>query len=168
MPYMTTPERDAFLDTRGVLMRIACVRPDGSPLVTPIWFICRDAAIWFTPRAQSEWFGCLRADPRVSLCIDEAPQPYRKVVVDGSAELVHDLGEDDAWRDLYREIARRYVDDDGAENYIQATIDQPRGLYRVRLADARVRTWRMPVPGEPPEGIWHDRYYAQGTTYRRG
>ena len=92
----------------------------------------------------------------MSLCIDEAAQPYRKVVVDGSAELVHDLGEDDAWRDLYRETARRYIDDDAAENYIQATIDQPRGLYRVRLADARVRTWRMPVPRRGPR-----RYLAR-------
>ena len=160
MPYMTATERDAFLDTRQVLMRIACVRPDGAPLVTPIWFIHRDDAIWFTPRARSEWFGCLRADPRVSLCIDQDVQPYRKVVIDGVAELAHDVGQDDAWRDLYREIARRYVDVDGAEAYIQRTIDEPRGLYRVRLADAKVRTWRMPVPGEPVEGIWHDRYYV--------
>ena len=160
MPYMTATERDAFLDTRAVLMRIACVRPDGAPLVTPIWFIHRDDAIWFTPRARSEWFDCLRADPRVSLCIDQDVQPYRKVVIDGVAELAHDVGQDDAWRDLYREIARRYVDVDGAEAYIQRTIDEPRGLYRVRLADAKVRTWRMPVPGEPVEGIWHDRYYV--------
>ena len=162
MPHMTPAECDAFLDTREVLMRIACVRPDGSPLVTPIWFIHRDGAIWFTPRARSEWFACLRADPRVSLSIDEASQPYRKVVVDGTAELVHDLGEDDVWRDLYRDIARRYIAEDAAEDYIQRTIREPRGLYRVRLADARVRNWRMPVPGEPVEGIWHGRYYVGG------
>ncbi len=167
MPYMTPAEQDAFLDTREVLMRIACVRPDGSPLVTPIWFIHRDGAVWFTPRAESEWFGCLRRDPRVSLCIDEAAQPYRKVVIDGTAELVHDVGEDDLWRNLYRQIARRYVDDEGAEAYIQGTIEQPRGLYRVALWDAKVRNWRMPVPGEPVRGIWHDRYYLPGTTYHR-
>ena len=167
MPYLTTTERDRFLDTRGVLMRIACVRPDGSPLVTPIWFVFREESIWFTPRAQSEWFACLRADPRVALCIDEESQPYRKVVVDGSAELVHDLGEDDLWRNLYRQIARRYVPDNAAEDYIRNTIDQPRGLYRVRLADANVRTWRMPVSGEAPEGIWHDRYYGEGTKFKR-
>ena len=56
-------------------MRIACVRSDGSPLVTPIWFIHHDNAICFTPRAVSEWFGCLRQDPRVALCIDEQNLP---------------------------------------------------------------------------------------------
>ena len=52
------------------------------------------------------------------------------------------------------------MSEDGAEDYIQRTIREPRGLYRVRLADARVRNWRMPVPGEAVEGIWHDRYYV--------
>jgi len=156
---MSADERDAFLEEPGVLMRIAVVREDGSPLVTPIWFAFEDAAIYFTPREQSEWFRCLRRDPRVALCIDEQPLPYRKVLFEGRAELVHDLGEDDAWRDLYRRIATRYVGPDGAEAYIQNTIDQPRGLYRLRLEDAGVKTWRMPVAEEAADGIWHQRYY---------
>ena len=85
-------------------MRISVVRADGSPLVTPIWFICEDNAIYFTPREKSEWFACLRRDPRVALCIDEQPLPYRKVIVEGQAELVFDVGQDDQWRDLYRRI----------------------------------------------------------------
>ena len=24
----------------------------------------------------------------------------------------------------------------------------------------RLRTWRMPVSGEDPKGIWHPRYYV--------
>ena len=163
MPHLTIEERDEFLDKPGQLVRIACVRPDGSPFVTPIWYIFDEGAICFTPRAKSEWFGCLRQDPRVSLCFDEEAQPYRKVVLDGEAELLHDLGDDDLWRDLYRRIACRYIPADAAENYIQNTIDQPRGLYRVVLRKSRVRTWRMPVQGEPAEGIWHDRYYGEGT-----
>ena len=42
------------------------------------------------------------------------------------------------WRDLYRAIACRYVPADVAEDYIQNTIDQPRALIGVSLADARV------------------------------
>ena len=165
MPQLTSDERDEFLRVPGVLMRIAVVRADGSPLVTPIWFLYEDEAIYFTPREKSEWFGCLRRDPRVALCIDEQPLPYRKVLVEGAAELVHDVGEDDVWRDRYRRIARRYVDEDGAEAYIQNTIDQPRGLYRLALAGAKVSTWRMPVAGEDGMGIWHGRYYTPGTKF---
>jgi PPOX class probable F420-dependent enzyme len=167
MPVMNDEERDAFLAEPGVLMRISVVREDGSPLVTPIWFVYEDGAIYFTPRAASEWFRCLRRDPRVALCIDEQPLPYRKVLLEGRAELVHDLGEDDAWRDRYRRIAGRYVPAREAEAYIQNTIDQPRGLFRLRLADARVKTWRMPVEGEAADGIWHPRYYGTDTKLAR-
>lgn len=167
MPELSNTERDEFLQAPGVLMRIAVVREDGSPLVTPIWFACEDDAIYFTPREKSEWFGCLRRDSRVALCIDEDALPYRKVVAEGKAELVYDIGNDDAWRDQYLRIAGKYVGPDGAQQYITDTIDQPRGLYRLKLADAKVRSWRMPVPGEAPEGIWHDRYYTPGTKFDR-
>jgi PPOX class probable F420-dependent enzyme len=164
---MTKQEQTEFLSEPGILMRIATVREDGSPLVTPIWFIHEDDAIWFTPREQSEWFRCLRRDSRVALCIDEQPLPYRKIVVDATAELVHDLGNDDQWRDRYRRIAERYVPREGANTYIQDTIDQARGLYKVTLASANVRSWRMPLEGEPEDGIWAQRYYAPGSKLRR-
>jgi len=146
-------------------MRVSVVKKDGSPLVTPIWFIFEDAAIYFTPREKSEWFGCLRRDPRIALCIDEQPLPYRKVIIEGVAELVHDIGEDDAWRDQYRRIAGRYVDEQGAEAYVQNTIDQPRGLFRVPLEGSKVTSWRMPLDSEDGMGIWHDRYYVPGTDF---
>ena len=166
MPKLTDAETRRFLAEREVLMRIAVVRKDGTPLVTPIWFICEDDAIYFTPRKQSEWFACLRHDPRTALCIDESAQPYRKVLIEGKAELVHDIGEDDVWRDRYRRIAERYTPPAAADAYIRNTIDQPRGLYRVPLGHAKVTTWRMPVSGEAAEGIWHHRYYEEGPAFR--
>ncbi len=165
MPQLSNSEQESFLTEPGILMRVAVVRADGSPLVTPIWFAYVDGAIYFTPREKSEWFACLRRDPRAALCIDEQNLPYRKVLAEGSAELVHDVHEDDAWRDLYRHIATRYVGEAGAEAYIQNTIDQPRGLYRLQLAEAKVKSWRMPVEGESGMGIWHDRYYVPGTEF---
>lgn len=167
MPQLSIAERDAFLREPGVLMRVAVVRADGSPLVTPIWFLFESddegAFIYFTPREKSEWFACLRRDPRVALCIDEQPLPYRKVIAEGLAELVHDVGEDDAWRDRYRRIAGRYVPETAAEAYVQNTIEQPRGLFRLNLGKASVKTWRMPLEGERQQGIWHERYYVPGT-----
>lgn len=165
MPKLTASEQTEFLSTPGILMRIACLRADGSPLITPIWFIHHENAIYFTPRAQSEWLGCLRQDPRIGLCIDEQDLPYRKVIIEGQAELIHDLGEDDVWRDLYRQIAGRYVPADAAEAYVQNTIDQERALWRVPLPGSTVKSWRMPLDGEPANGIWHQRYYAPGTQF---
>jgi len=148
-------------------MRISVVRANGRPLVTPLWFIHEDEHIYFTPRARSEWYECLRRDARVALSIDEQPLPYRKVIVEGSAELVHDLGADALWRDRYERIARRYVSADAAAAYIHTTIDQPRALFRVPLLRSKVRSWRMPIGDEPGDGIWHQRYYAPGSRLKR-
>ena len=80
---------------------------------------------------------------------------------------VHDLGEDDVWRDTYRAIAGRYIEADAVERYIHATIDQTRALLGVDLADAKVTSWRMPVADEPATGIWARRYYAEDTRMAR-
>ena len=159
MPRMTSSERDTFLTERGILMRVATVDAEGAPYVTPIWFAYEEGRVWFTPRKRSAWLAHLRRDPRVALCIDEQPLPYRKLVVRGRAQLVHDVGQDDVWRERYRRIARRYIDDEAAEAYIQATIAEARALFSLDLASAQVQTWRMPLPGDPPESIWHARYY---------
>ena len=163
MPRMTTTERDEFLQQPGVLCRIATIRPDGAPHVTPIWFLCEDDEVLVTPRKESSWLEHLRRDPRVAVTIDEEPGPYRKVTVEGVARIAYDLGRDDEWRDTYRRIARRYVPAEGAEHYIQETIDQPRALIAIPLEGSKVRTWRMPTAGEAYTGIWHRRYYVDGS-----
>jgi hypothetical protein len=89
------------------------------------------------------------------------------VSIEGRAELAHDLGQDDVWRERYRRIARRYVPPEGADAYIHNTIDQPRALFRVPLATSTVTTWRMPVDGEDGTGIWHKRYYVPGSKMQR-
>ena len=35
----------------------------------------------------------------------------------------------------------------------------PSRVFSLDLASAQVQTWRMPLPGDPPESIWHARYY---------
>ncbi len=167
MPALTPDEIADFLLTRGVLMRIATVDREGDPHVTPIWFLFDDGRIWFTPREQSAWFQHIRAHPRIAVTIDEEAAPYRKVTVKGATEIVHDLGDDDAWRDRYRRIAERYTTPEGAEAYITNTIDQPRALISLRLDACEVTTWRMPRRGEAPTGIWHRRYYTEGSKYAR-
>ena len=167
MPLLNDEERLKFLNQRGVLMRIACVRSDRSPLVTPVWFIHKEKAIYFTPRAESEWFGCLKADPRIALCIDEENLPYRKIIVEEKVTMIHDLGEDEIWRDLYTEMAERYIDPEFAREYVQNTMDQERALFRVPLTDENTKSWRMPLKCEDETGIWHQRYYAKGTKFSR-
>ncbi len=164
MPQLTSAEVLDFLDEPGHLLRLGTVDDDGFPRVVPIWFIRRDDELLFTPRGPSVFLANIRRDPRVGLSIDEDPLPYRKVSARGTARIVYDVGEDDEWRDLYRAIAKRYVPPEAADAYVDDTIDQPRALIGVPLGDAsRTTTWRMPVADEDGTGVWHRRYYLDGT-----
>ena len=62
-------------------------------------------------------------------------------------------------------MAGRYVPEDAAEAYVQNTIDQARALWRVPITVSNSKSWRMPLEGEPANGIWHQRYYAAGTKF---
>lgn len=163
MPKMSDAEVEAFLEEPGHLVRIGTVDADGHPRVVPTWFIHHDGEVLFTPRAPAVFLRNIERDPRIGLSIDEDPLPYRKVTVQGEARIVHPPGEDDAWRDLYRRIAKRYVPAEAADQYVDDTIDQPRALIAVPLRGAKVTTWRMPVEGEDGTGIWARRYYGEGT-----
>ena len=163
MPKLTEDEVQKFLDERGHILRIGTVDADGYPSVLPIWFIREGDDIVFTPRGPARFLADIRRDPRVGLSIDEDPLPYRKVTIRGTARIVHEPGEDDEWRDLYRRIAKRYVDDEAADAYVDSTLDQPRALVAVSMRESRVTTWRMPVEDEDGTGIWHRRYYLDGT-----
>ncbi|MBT4985523.1 MAG: hypothetical protein HOM89_12900 [Ilumatobacter sp.] len=165
MPKMTDTEVAAFLAERRHLLRVATVDADGMPRNVPIWYIIDANRIVFTPRLHSVFLANMMRNPRVGLTIDEADLPYRKVTVQGFAELLHPPGADDEWRDLYRAIAARYVSQEAADDYVLNTIDQPRALLGVALDDAtsRVSCWRMPVGDEAASGIWARRYFLDGT-----
>ena len=159
VPTLTPDEVVAFLTEPNHLLRLATVDEHGAPRVVPIWFAYELDRIWFTPRERSAWWADLQRDPRAALTIDEEPTPYRKVVVRGEVHVEHPPGEDDAWRDRYRRIACRYVPEEGADAYLSATHDEPRALLSIACDPTTVTTWRMPLPGEDPTGIWAGRYY---------
>lgn len=166
MPRMTAAEVEAFLDEPGHLVRIGTVDAEGFPSVVPTWFIRQGDDIVFTPRGPAAFLANLRRDPRIGLSIDEDPLPYRKVTVRGRARILQEPGNDDEWRDLYRQIAKRYVPADAADAYVDGTIDQPRALVAVAMTgDALTTTWRMPVDDEDGTGIWARRYYLDGTAF---
>ena len=168
MPKLSLDEAFGFLAEANHLARVATVDRDGMPRVVPLWFIMEGDNLCFTPRSQSVlWLNMLR-DSRVGISIDEDEQPYRKVTVQGRVQVLYEPGRDRQWQHLYRAMARRYVSFEAANEYVDATDDQPRPLCAIDLSvrTTRLSTWRMPTTGEDPRGIWHNRYYAPGTKMR--
>lgn len=167
MPKLSKQEMEEFLNEPGHLARIATLKPNGAPSVVPVWFVYEHGKVHITPRKHSEFGKNLRRDRRVAITIDEEGGVYRKVVIEGRAEFLFEDGEDARWRDLYRRISCRYVDEASADYYITETIDQPRSLIAIDLANAAVVSWRMPREGEPYTGIWAKRYYVAGSNMRK-
>ncbi|WMF04416.1 pyridoxamine 5'-phosphate oxidase family protein [Micromonospora robiginosa] len=60
--------------------------PDGSPHVTPVWFVHVDGVWWVCCEAGSVKARNVAADPRVSLALEDGDHP---VVAEGAARLHH-------------------------------------------------------------------------------
>ena len=66
---MTDGERDAFLAEQRTC-RVGSVNPDGSPHVTPLWFVWDGSVIWLYSIMRSRRWSNLVRDPRVSVVVD--------------------------------------------------------------------------------------------------
>src|SRR5688572_11803171 len=125
MPKLTADEIDEYLAAPGRLVRIGTVDADGVPLVVPTWFIVENGELLVTPRERSSWFHNLLRSPKVCFAVDG---DGCQVMIRGSCRVVHPIGNDEAWRDVYRRITLRYLPEPAADAYLKDTWDEPRAL----------------------------------------
>ncbi len=91
------------------IARLACVRPDGSPHVVPVWQEWDGRYFYLAAWQGSLWAGYVLANPLVSLTVDEPWPPLRRVLARGraipleSAELPGELN------GLLHRLRRRYL-----------------------------------------------------------
>ena len=94
MRALEAAELRAFLLAGTRTAKVAVVRRDGSPLVTPVWFLLdEDGSIMFETGRSSVKGRALSRDPRVSICVEDDEPPFGFVRVDGIAELSDDQDE---------------------------------------------------------------------------
>jgi hypothetical protein len=111
---MTDAQARAFLAEGTRTGKLASTRADGSPHVTPIWFVLDGDDVLFTTHTTSVKGRTLRRDPRAAMCVDDDRPPYSFVVVEGSVELSEDL---DALLEWTTRIGARYMGPDRAEEF---------------------------------------------------
>jgi PPOX class probable F420-dependent enzyme len=107
----TVEERDAFLtDLR--IGRLASMREDGWPHVTPIWYVWDDGRFVLSLGKSRRHLRNIARDPKVTLCVDEDPRTTdltrspQAVVCFGLATL-HD--DDATVRDVTTKVEERYL-----------------------------------------------------------
>jgi len=114
MQKMTPTEYRSFLLDRVRTGKLATVRADGRPHVTPIWFDLDGDTVVFNTGHESIKAVNLRRDPRVCLCVDEETPPFAFVQIEGTATMSDDPDDLRYWA---TRIGGRYMGADLAEAY---------------------------------------------------
>jgi hypothetical protein len=114
MTAMTREQWRDFVMTGTRTGKLAVTRLDGSPHVTPVWFVLDGDDFVFTTYGPSIKGRALRRDPRVSLCVDDQAPPYSFVIAAGTVRISEDPAELRRWATV---IGGRYL---GAEQAEQA------------------------------------------------
>ncbi|QOV39999.1 PPOX class F420-dependent oxidoreductase [Streptomyces ferrugineus] len=111
---MTDEEWRAFVSHGTRTAKLSTVRADGSPHVTPIWFVLDGDEVVFNTGGSSVKGRNLVRDGRVALCVDDDRPPYAFVVVQGRARVSDDLEELRHWAGR---IGARYMGEERAQEF---------------------------------------------------
>ncbi len=111
---MTDEEWRAFVSHGTRTGKLSTVRADGSPHVTPIWFLLDGDEIVFNTAATSVKGRNVARDGRVALCVDDDRPPFAFVVLQGRARISEDPAQLRHWAGR---IGARYMGEERAEEY---------------------------------------------------
>jgi PPOX class probable F420-dependent enzyme len=114
----------AFLDRPNV-GTLATLRPNGSVLLSPVWYEWRDGGFNVGTGEGDVKVRHIERDPRATLVVAEQAPPYAGVEVRGTALLIREGA-----RDVARRIAARYVEEPSSEDTVV-----------IRLEPGALRTW---------------------------
>ncbi|RKT51740.1 PPOX class F420-dependent oxidoreductase [Saccharothrix australiensis] len=136
MGYTDAPEgwwRQFVAATPARTGKLAVVRRDGSPHVSPIWVDLDGGTLVFTTHLESVKGRSLVRDGRLSICLDDEEPPFSFVTVTGRAEIEDDPEQVRYWTGR---IAGRYMGADRADEYAER--NGVPGEVVVRVREARV------------------------------
>lgn len=114
MQEMSHDEWRAFLLSKARTAKVAVVRKDGRPHVTPVWFDLDGDTVVFTTWHTSIKGAALRRNQRVCICVDEDQRPFSFVTLDGLAAISTEPGDLRYWAGR---IGARYMGADTAGKY---------------------------------------------------
>jgi PPOX class probable F420-dependent enzyme len=134
---MREMSRDEWWEFAGAGTRtgkLAVVRADGSPHVTPIWFLLNAAPdgdeLIFTTVRESVKGKAFRRNARFSLCVDDQAPPYSFLQFTADATLHEDPAELLEWATA---IGGRYMGAERAAEYGSRNADPGESLVRAKI-----------------------------------
>ncbi len=109
-----TSEHKHFLMDQVRTAKLATVRKDGRPHVTPVWFELDGDTLVFSTWHTSVKAVNIRRDGRVCLCVDDEKPPFSYIQIEGTATLSPDS---EALKYWTTRIAGKYMGEELAEAY---------------------------------------------------
>ena len=107
MEKMNPNEIKEFLMRGTYTAKLGTINKDGSPHITPIWFILdENDHIIFTTYFKSLKAKNLVRNPKVSICVDDQVPPFSFVIVNGIAKIMTNSKDFLIWT---TKIAERYM-----------------------------------------------------------
>jgi PPOX class probable F420-dependent enzyme len=128
---MTEAEWREFVSAGTRTGKAGVTRADGTPHVTPIWFVLDGDDLMFTTGESGVKAAALRRDPRICVSVDDQAPPYAFVCCWGEASLSGDLDELLRWATA---IGGRYMGADRAREFGARNAVPEELLVRVRIA----------------------------------
>jgi len=102
------PQACTDLLERPLLAHVATVGPNGEPQNNPVWFDMKDGMLRFSQTTGRQKYRNVQDEPRVSLSIVDADNPYRYLEVRGTVERI-DPDPDNAF---INSMAKKYINQD--------------------------------------------------------
>ena len=133
MVRMTGEEWKRFVLEKPRPAVAAVARPDGRPLATPVWIDMDGDQILFTTWHESGKGKALRANPRVTLVVQDEDPPFSFVVIEGTVTISDAPAEVRYWAGR---LGGRYMGADQTEAY--AARNGIPGEVLVRVTPRRV------------------------------
>ena len=100
-------EAHAVIDSPN-LAHLATINPDGSPQVTPVWIDREGDTILFNTAKGRQKPRNLEKDPRVSISIHNAENPYQPLTIQGRVQEMTGEGADEH----IDALAKKYLGED--------------------------------------------------------
>ncbi|MEU2039078.1 PPOX class F420-dependent oxidoreductase [Nocardia niwae] len=114
MASLSDPEVREFLTHGTRTGKVAFVTADGTPMVTPVWFVVEGDELVFNTGKSTVKGKAFARDGRIAVCVDLEEPPYASVQLRGTVTLSEDPDE------LLRtatEIGGRYMGAERAEEF---------------------------------------------------
>ncbi|MCQ4210342.1 PPOX class F420-dependent oxidoreductase [Streptomyces longispororuber] len=126
MSAQLSDELKALLDTK-TFIAVATIQPDGSPQVSPVWVKRDGDDVLFSTTIGRRKEQNLRRDPRVTVLVQPADNPYAYAEIRGTADVTTEGGQE-----LIDELSVKYTGKKYAEFNPASGDDAERVVVRVR------------------------------------